>query len=92
MAGYALSAVCKLGLLATGSSWRFLASVIALDRTGKGLRTAPRDALITLSSTPATLGTSFGVHRAMDAAGALAGPLVAFLILGWRRSGSTSSS
>ncbi len=83
VAGYGLSAICKLGLLATGSSWPWLASVIALDRTGKGLRTAPRDALITRNSTPASLGTSFGVHRAMDAAGALAGPLVAFLILGW---------
>lgn len=83
VAGYGLSAICKLGLLATGSSWPWLAGVIALDRTGKGLRTAPRDALITLSSTPASLGTSFGVHRALDAAGALAGPLVAFLILGW---------
>lgn len=82
-AGYALSAVCKLGLLATGTSWPALAGVIALDRTGKGLRTAPRDALITMSSEASSLGASFGVHRALDAAGALAGPLVAFLILGW---------
>jgi MFS family permease len=79
--GYALSAVCKLALLATGSSWPALASVIALDRTGKGIRTAPRDALITQSSQPESLATSFGVHRAMDAAGALIGPIVAFLIL-----------
>jgi MFS family permease len=81
VAGYAISAVCRLGLLVPGASWSFLASVIALDRTGKGLRTAPRDAMITLTSTKATLATSFGVHRSMDAAGALAGPLVAFLIL-----------
>lgn len=81
VAGYALSAGCKIALLLTGSSWPALASVIALDRTGKGIRTAPRDALITQSSQPATLATSFGVHRAMDAAGALLGPIVAFLIL-----------
>ena len=80
-AGYALSAVCKLGLLVTGASWPALASVIALDRTGKGLRTAPRDALITLSSPRTALAASFGVHRALDAAGALIGPIVAFLIL-----------
>ena len=80
-AGYALSAICKLGLLTAGASWPAIAGVVALDRTGKGLRTAPRDALITLSSDRATLGTSFGVHRAMDAAGALIGPVVAFLIL-----------
>jgi hypothetical protein len=58
-----------------------LASVIAIDRTGKGIRTAPRDALITQSSQPDSLATAFGVHRAMDAAGALLGPIVAFLIL-----------
>jgi len=81
VAGYALSALCRLGLLVPGASWTFLASVIAVDRTGKGLRTAPRDAMITLTSTKAGLATSFGVHRSMDAAGALAGPLVAFLIL-----------
>jgi hypothetical protein len=81
MVGYALSAFCKLGLLATGNSWVAIASVIALDRTGKGLRTAPRDALITLNSGHDSLATSFGVHRALDAAGALLGPVVAFLIL-----------
>lgn len=79
--GYAMSAICKLALLFTGSSWPALASVIAIDRTGKGIRTAPRDALITHSSQPESLATSFGVHRAMDAAGALLGPIVAFLIL-----------
>lgn len=79
--GYAMSAVCKLGLLTAGSSWPLLVAFIAADRTGKGLRTAPRDAMITLTSTKETLATSFGVHRAMDAAGALAGPLLAFAIL-----------
>ncbi|MHA6757586.1 MFS transporter [Streptacidiphilus sp. PAMC 29251] len=80
-AGYALSAVCKLGLLAAGSSVPVLGAVIAADRTGKGLRTAPRDALISLSSTPQTLGRSFGVHRALDTTGAFLGPLAAFALL-----------
>ena len=52
-----------------------------LDRIGKGIRTAPRDALISLSASPKTLGTAFGVHRAMDTTGAMIGPLMAFGIL-----------
>ncbi|MFI1169417.1 MFS transporter [Streptomyces sp. NPDC020801] len=79
--GYALSAACKLGLLAAGSSVPLLGAVIAADRTGKGLRTGPRDALISLSSAPAELGRAFGVHRAMDTAGAFLGPLLAFALL-----------
>ncbi|MER6733849.1 MFS transporter [Streptomyces puniciscabiei] len=78
--GYAVSAVCKPLLLAA-HSLTSIGLVLAADRTGKGLRTAPRDALISLSSTPQARGRAFGVHRAMDTAGALLGPLVAFLIL-----------
>jgi MFS family permease len=79
--GYALSALAKLGVLAAGSSVPALGAALAVDRTGKGIRTAPRDALITLSSEPENLGQSFGVHRAMDTVGAFAGPLVASLVL-----------
>ncbi|MHC5902881.1 MFS transporter [Streptomyces sp. S6] len=79
-AGYALSAVCK-PLLLVVHTLTPIGLVLAADRTGKGLRTAPRDALISLSSTPENRGRAFGVHRAMDTAGALLGPLVAFLIL-----------
>ncbi|MFD3588593.1 MFS transporter [Streptomyces sp. NPDC058683] len=79
-AGYALSALCK-PLLLIAHTLTPIGLVLAADRTGKGLRTAPRDALISLSSTPETRGRAFGVHRAMDTAGALFGPLVAFLIL-----------
>ncbi|MEV0399993.1 MFS transporter [Actinoallomurus sp. NPDC050550] len=85
--GYALSAVCKLGLLVAGSSPVALGAVLAADRTGKGLRTAPRDALIAASSAPRDLGLSFGVHRTMDTAGALAGPLAAFAVL-WAAPGA----
>ncbi|MEU4191867.1 MFS transporter [Kribbella sp. NPDC026611] len=80
--GYGLSAVAKLGLLAAGSAVGAIGAVIAVDRTGKGLRTAPRDALITLSTPPQLYGRAFGVHRMMDTVGAFAGPLVALAILG----------
>lgn len=80
--GYGLSAVCKLGMLAAGSSIGAISSVVFLDRTGKGIRTAPRDALISLSTPRDQLGTAFGVHRTLDTAGALLGPLVAFALLG----------
>ncbi|MEU6089810.1 MFS transporter [Streptomyces sp. NPDC047085] len=79
--GYALSAVARLGLLAAGRSVAAIGLVIAVDRTGKGLRTAPRDALITLSTPPDSLGRAFGVHRAMDSLGAFLGPLVALAVL-----------
>jgi MFS family permease len=80
--GYALSAFCKLGLLVT-RAWGPTTAILLADRTGKGVRTAPRDALISLSSTEARLGEAFGVHRALDTAGALLGPVVAFVLLGF---------
>ncbi|MGW4164886.1 MFS transporter [Streptomyces sp. NPDC004788] len=78
--GYGLSALCKPLLLVAGSL-PLIGAVLAADRTGKGLRTAPRDALISLASPEEARGRAFGVHRAMDTAGALIGPLVTFLIL-----------
>lgn len=78
--GYGLSALCK-PLLLLASSIATLGTVLALDRTGKGLRTAPRDAMISLSTPSEKQGRAFGVHRAMDTTGAMLGPLAAFLIL-----------
>ncbi|MGA4875742.1 MFS transporter [Streptomyces lydicamycinicus] len=78
--GYGLSALCK-PLLLLVHSLPLIGAVLAVDRTGKGLRTAPRDAMISLAAEPAARGRAFGVHRAMDTAGALCGPLVAFLLL-----------
>jgi hypothetical protein len=78
--GYGLSCVCKL-LFLPAHSFFAVSAVLAVDRTGKGLRSAPRDAMIADSAEPASLGYSFGVHRAMDTAGALGGPLIAFGIL-----------
>ena len=80
-AGYLFSAVCKLGYLLVGSSWGALSGVVLFDRIGKGIRTAPRDAMIAAASEPTRLATAFGIHRALDTAGAMLGPLVAVAIL-----------
>jgi MFS family permease len=79
--GYGISAACKVGLLAARNAPLPASSVLFADRVGKGVRTSPRDALISLSSEPGRLGRSFGVHRAFDTVGAVAGPIVAFLVL-----------
>jgi MFS family permease len=79
-AGYALSAVTK-ALLLPAQGLVAVTTVITLDRLGKGLRTAPRDAIIAASTPPAHLGRAFGVHRALDTTGAAIGPLMAFSIL-----------
>jgi MFS family permease len=76
-AGYAFSAVCRIGLLLVGRNWLGISGVVLLDRIGKGIRTSPRDAMIAASVPSERLGTAFGVHRAMDTAGAMLGPLVA---------------
>ncbi len=78
--GYGLSALCKPALLVV-HSLAGISAVLAVDRTGKGLRTAPRDAMISLAAPPDAQGRSFGVHRAMDTAGALLGPVVAVVVM-----------
>ena len=89
LAGYGTSALAKLAFPLAGASGFGIGGVLAVDRAGKGLRTAPRDALISLSTPPERLGRAFGVHRSMDTVGALFGPLVTFWIL--RDLGSGSS-
>jgi MFS family permease len=79
-AGYALSAATKLGLLAS-TTVAPTTTALFVDRVGKGIRTAPRDALISLSSPRDKLGASFGIHRALDTVGALLGPILAFSLL-----------
>jgi MFS family permease len=81
VAGYALSALSRLGLLAAGGVPALVTAAILADRTGKGIRTAPRDALISLSTPRESLGAAFGVHRALDTLGALLGPVAAFVLL-----------
>ena len=80
--GYALSAVCRLGWLTlSGQSVGAVAALVASDRVGKAIRTAPRDAMISLSVRADQLATAFGIHRAMDAGGAALGPALAFVLL-----------
>src|SRR4051794_12210099 len=79
--GYVISAVGKVALVTAGNTIGGIGAIVAFDRVGKGIRTAPRDALISLSSAKENLATSFGVHRAMDSAGAMLGPIIAFGIL-----------
>ena len=54
---------------------------MGVDRAGKGIRAAPRDALISLNSDLAAYAMAFSVHRAMDACGSLLGPITAFALL-----------
>ena len=78
--GYALSTSGKPFLAAATAGWHVLA-VRFVDRLGKGIRTAPRDALIADSSDKGSMGRAFGFHRAADTLGAVAGPLIALALL-----------
>ena len=78
--GYSLSALVKPLLAFAMQGWHVLLIRFA-DRFGKGVRAAPRDALIADSSKDKYWGRTFGFHRAMDTFGALLGPLAAFIIL-----------
>jgi hypothetical protein len=79
--GYGLSAVCKLLLATVGTALSAIGATVLIDRVGKGIRTAPRDAMISLSTPEHQLGAAFGVHRALDTTGAMIGPLLAFGLL-----------
>ncbi len=79
--GYGLSALAKVGLLAVASAPAAIGAVLTVDRTGKGLRTAPRDAMIALSVDERDLGQAFGLHRMLDSTGAFLGPLAAIGLL-----------
>lgn len=78
--GYSLAALGR-PLLALASSWPVVLALRFADRVGKGLRSSPRDALLALSVPPGQRGLAFGLHRAMDNAGAVAGPLLAAWLL-----------
>jgi len=75
--GYASSAVGKV-LLLVANAWGMVLGARVVDRMGKGIRTAPRDALIADSSAEGQRGMSFGLHRAMDTGGAVLGVLLAY--------------
>lgn len=80
--GYGLSNLAR-PLLGLVSSWGALLLLRSLDRAGKGLRTAPRDALLADSAHREMHGLAYGFHRAMDNAGALGGTLLAIAALSW---------
>ena len=82
-AGYLASALSRLGLLVASGGASALALLTVLDRLGKGIRTAPRDAIISLSVPRGAMASAFGIHRALDTTGAMIGPLLAFLVLRW---------
>jgi len=85
LAGYALSNIAK-PLFATAANVSHVMVIRVVERMGKGVRTAPRDALISASVPPRRWGEAFGLHRALDQMGAIVGPLTAtgvMVLLGW---------
>jgi MFS family permease len=80
IAGYALSGAAR-PLIAITSTWIQVLVVRAIDRTGKGIRGAPRDAMLARFADASSRGRIFGFHRAMDHTGAIIGPLVATAFL-----------
>jgi MFS family permease len=80
VAGYVIASVAR-PLIALAQSATHVLLIRISDRIGKGIRTAPRDALIADSVEPAIRGRAFGFHRAADHSGAVAGPLIAWMLL-----------
>ena len=80
VAGYGLPALARPAIALAGSTL-VLGLLRVADRVGKGLRSAPRDALLARCVDPARRGLAFGVHRSMDHAGAVVGPLAAAALL-----------
>ena len=80
--GYGISTLSR-PLVATAPNWGQVLASRFMDRFGKGVRNAPRDALIAESCEVQTLGRSFGFHRGMDTVGAVIGPAVAFGLLAY---------
>lgn len=80
VAGYGMSAISK-PFFYIANTWGLIAGVRWADRVGKGIRTAPRDALVADSVTKETRGLAFGFHRAMDTAGAMIGIIIAVIVV-----------
>ena len=78
--GYGISTLSR-PLLAVATGWGMVLGARFVDRFGKGVRTAPRDAIVADSAPRHQLGRSFGYHRAMDQFGAVIGPAIAFVVL-----------
>ncbi|MGA8147225.1 MAG: MFS transporter [Gallionellaceae bacterium] len=82
VAGYALSNLAR-PLIGLVSSWGALMLLRSIDRVGKGVRNAPRDALLADATTPSMHGHAYGFQRALDNAGAMCGSLLAIVALSW---------
>lgn len=82
VAGYVIATVVR-PFIAIAQSATVVMGIRVVDRIGKGIRTAPRDALLADSTDTATRGKAFGFHTAMDNAGAVLGPLMAYALLTW---------
>jgi len=80
--GYGIASIAR-PLVAIAQSATQVLAIRVSDRVGKGIRNAPRDALIAESVDPSIRGRAFGFHRAMDNAGGILGPLIAFTVLTW---------
>ncbi len=91
VAGYALSAFSK-PFFYFANSWGLVAAIRWADRVGKGIRTAPRDALVADSVREENRGLAFGFHRAADTAGALVGILIALLVVWLAQRGAAQLS
>ena len=81
-AGYLLTAVTR-PMIAAAQVWPVVLGARFAERFGKGIRTAPRDALLAESTAEKYRGRAFGFERAMDSAGAVVGPLIALALVGW---------
>jgi len=79
--GYGISTLSR-PIIALAIGWHHVMGSRFMDRFGKGVRTAPRDAIIAESSEKTHLGRAFGFHRSMDTMGAVVGPALAFFLLG----------
>ena len=79
--GYGISTLSR-PFVALATGWQQVLGSRFIDRVGKGVRTAPRDAIIAESADKTHLGRAFGFHRAMDTMGAVVGPALAFFLLG----------
>ena len=88
VAGYALSAAAKL-FLPVATTWQHVFLLKTLERSGKGVRSAPRDAMISESADEGRRGRGCGLHRAMDSTGAVIGSILAYLL--WQGGMSYSS-
>ena len=78
-AGYSLSTITK-PLFAIANSWPFVLFVRIFERIGKGIRTAPRDAIIAESCNSCVRGKGYGFHKTMDSIGAILGATIAFIL------------